>query len=122
MEKTEASSNVAAGFSHFKKWLTEDRAHDLVWKGLQGLTAVSILLDKSDDAQAIFESMNSTGLALSMTDLIQNYMLMGGKPDWQERVYYRYWMPMEQQFEEMSVDPDKFFPVLSVYEARRSRG
>ena len=107
--KTEASSNVAAGFSHFKKWLTEDRSHDLVWKGLQGLTAVSILLDKSDDAQAIFESMNSTGLALSMTDLIQNYMLMGGKPDWQERVYYRYWMPMEQQFEEMSVDPDKFF-------------
>ena len=107
--KTDAAGNLAACFNHFRKWLGTNHNGNLAWKGLQGLTAVSILLGERDDAQAIFESMNSTGLDLSPTDLIQNYILMGGKPEWQKRTYLKYWLPMERQFGEQSVDSDRFF-------------
>lgn len=107
--KTDAAGNMAACFNQFREWLDRDHSANLIWKGVQGLTAVSILLGESDDAQAIFESMNSTGLDLSPTDLIQNYLLMDGKPEWQRVIYEKYWKPMESQFREQSVDPDKFF-------------
>ena len=107
--KTNAEGNLAAGFNHFRKWLGTEHTGELVWKGLQRLTAVSILLEENDDAQAIFESMNSTGLDLSPTDLIQNYILMSGKSEWQRRIYRKYWRPMEIQFGELSVDSDRFF-------------
>ncbi|WP_426491468.1 GmrSD restriction endonuclease domain-containing protein [Hymenobacter sp. 102] len=53
-----------------------------------------------DNPQMIFESMNSTGLALSQADLIRNYVLMGQEPKTQARLYEHYWFPMEQLFGE----------------------
>ena len=107
--RTNASGSLAACFNHFRKWLGEDRTGNLVWKGLQGLTAVSILLGEHDDPQAIFESMNSTGLDLSETDLIQNYLLMGSNHQWQERVYKKYWLQLERRFGGSPRESDKFF-------------
>ena len=107
--RTDASGSLAACFNHFRKWLGVDHTGNLVWKGLQGLTAVSILLGERDNPQAIFESMNSTGLDLSETDLIQNYLLMGGDHQWQKRVYKRYWLQMERRFGGSPRESDKFF-------------
>ena len=107
--RTNASGNLAACFNHFRKWLGEDHTKDLVWKGILNLTAVSILLGEGDDPQAIFESMNSTGLDLSETDLIQNYLLMGGNYQWQKKVYKKYWLPMERRFSESPKESDRFF-------------
>ena len=104
-----ASGSLAACYNHFRKWLSADHTGGLVWKGLQGLTAVSILLGERDNPQAIFESMNSTGLDLSETDLIQNYLLMGGDHQWQKRVYKKYWLPMERRFGGSLGESDKFF-------------
>ena len=107
--KTEASGNIKACFNYFKKWLAEDGTHDLIWRGVQALTIVSIVLDKQDSAQEIFESMNSTGLNLTEADKIQNYMLMHERPDWSERMYRDHWRPLEQQFGEGHADLDAFF-------------
>lgn len=52
------------------------------------LQIVNITLDRAvDDAQAIFESLNSTGKELSESDLIRNYVLMGLEPSEQTYVY-----------------------------------
>ena len=51
-----------------------------------------------DDAQAIFESLNSTGKELSESDLIRNYVLMGLEPTEQTYVYEHLWRPMELLF------------------------
>ena len=68
-------------------------------KGLAKLMLVDISLSRdNDNPQLIFESMNSTGLALSQADLIRNYVLMDLKPARQERLYNEYWRPMEQAF------------------------
>ena len=67
--------------------------------GLAKLMLVDIALDRNhDNPQLIFESMNSTGLALSQADLIRNFVLMDLESDRQERLYNDYWRPMELAF------------------------
>ena len=57
------------------------------------------MLERSEDnPQLIFESLNSTGLSLSAADLIRNYILMGQKSSFQNRLYEAYWLPMEASF------------------------
>ena len=96
---TTASGNMAANFRHFAEWLGKEDL-ERVWYGIKSLSAVVIKLETKDDAQAIFESMNSTGLNLTETDMIQNYMLMAGEPSWQKSVYESYWRPMERRLSE----------------------
>ena len=68
-------------------------------QGLEKLMVVDISLDREhDNAQLIFESMNSTGLALSQADLIRNFVLMGLKPGRQVKLYREHWRPMELAF------------------------
>ncbi len=70
-----------------------------ICKGLAKLEIVDVALDRErDNPQLIFESMNSTGLALSEADLIRNYILMGLKPQLQMTLYNQYWHPMEKAF------------------------
>ena len=49
-----------------------------------------------DNPQLIFESLNSTGLDLSESDKIRNYVLMNLAPDVQENYYDSYWNKIEK--------------------------
>ena len=67
--------------------------------GLAKLVVVDIALSRDqDNPQLIFESMNSTGRALSQADLIRNFILMGLEPAHQTRLYEDHWRPMEVGF------------------------
>ncbi len=71
-----------------------------VYESIGKLQIVNITLNRAiDDAQAIFESLNSTGKELSESDLIRNYVLMGLDPSEQIYVYEHLWRPMEQLFD-----------------------
>jgi predicted transport protein len=60
---------------------------------------VDIALERDqENPQLIFESMNSTGKALSEADLIRNYILMGLEHDLQTDIYQSLWRPMELDF------------------------
>ncbi len=68
-------------------------------RGLAKLMIVDVSLTRDqDNAQLIFESMNSTGRELSQADLIRNYVLMGLEPQQQTRLYEDHWRPMEVGF------------------------
>ena len=85
---------------------------DKVYESIGKLQIVNITLDRAvDDAQAIFESLNSTGKELSESDLIRNYILMGLEPSEQTYVYEHLWRPMEQLFvyETQGTVMDAFF-------------
>ena len=82
------------------------------YESIGKLQIVNITLDRIvDDAQAIFESLNSTGKELSESDLIRNYMLMGLESSEQTHVYEHLWRPMEQLFVYETRDSmmDRFF-------------
>lgn len=60
------------------------------------LRIVLILLDEKEKPQQIFESLNSTGLALSECDKIRNFVFMDMSFDEQRRAYNTYWREIER--------------------------
>ncbi|RHL47120.1 DUF262 domain-containing protein [Eubacterium ventriosum] len=83
-----------------------------IYESIGKLQIVNITLDRAvDDAQAIFESLNSTGKELSESDLIRNYILMGLENNEQRYIYEHFWRPMELMFdyEKQGTIMDKFF-------------
>ncbi|MEM6597304.1 MAG: DUF262 domain-containing protein [Cyanobacteria bacterium P01_C01_bin.69] len=105
-------------------------------KGLDKLVIVDVALERGqDNPQLIFESMNSTGRALSQADLIRNFVLMGLEPNHQTQLYEDCWRPMELDFgqEAYASDFDSFMRyyltvktgeipnVKEVYEAFKER-
>ncbi|UMM63247.1 DUF262 and DUF1524 domain-containing protein [Aristophania vespae] len=96
----DCSINIVNNFSFFdKKIKSLDGNLKAVCKGLSKLVIVDVALDRrQDNPQLIFESMNSTGKALSQADLIRNYILMDLDQKKQKYSYEQYWHPMETAF------------------------
>ncbi|CCI86009.1 hypothetical protein FC52_GL000599 [Lactobacillus pasteurii DSM 23907 = CRBIP 24.76] len=53
---------------------------------------------QDENPQVIFESLNSTGVSLSASDLVRNFLLMELDSESQARLYKEYWAKMEQIF------------------------
>ncbi len=82
-----------------KKIASKELALDKVYESIGKLQIVNVTLDRiDDDAQAIFESLNSTGKELSESDLIRNFILMGLDTREQTYIYENYWRPLENLF------------------------
>lgn len=67
-----------------------------IYNALGYIDVVYISLDKNENPQIIFESLNSTGLSLTEADLIRNFILMGLNYNEQTRLYKEYWMNIEK--------------------------
>jgi uncharacterized protein with ParB-like and HNH nuclease domain/predicted transport protein len=96
----------------------------LVYRGIRKLMIVDVRLQQGiDNPQMIFESMNSTGKALTQADLIRNFVLMGLEHDLQTRLYNDYWRPMEVEFgaENYNSDFDEFVRFFLVINAQNHR-
>lgn len=106
-------SRLIENYNFFAGKLTDKEIQPAeVYESIGKLQIVNITLDRAvDDAQAIFESLNSTGKELSESDLIRNYVLMGLEPSEQTYVYEHLWRPMEQLFiyETQGTVMDAFF-------------
>ena len=90
-----AYSRLIENYNFFSTHVTVD-TFDTIQKGLRKLIFVEMSLERGkDDPQKIFESLNSTGLELSQSDLIRNYILMGLQPKLQSKIYENYWRPIE---------------------------
>lgn len=109
--QTDRSGNISANYDRFCKWLLQDKTPDsfrIIWRGILKLIIVHIAAGGKDNAQRIFESMNSTGLDLSTTDLVQNHLLMKSDLNEQEEIYNEHWHPMEKIFEDTRGDFDNY--------------
>ena len=100
IDDMDRNSNVYKNYVIFKNLIEKSLAdgYDLadILNGIKKLEIVEIILDKlqGDQPQKIFESINSTGLELSLADLIRNYLLMDDVK--QEELYEEYWLVMER--------------------------
>lgn len=94
------NSNVYKNYVNFNNLIkaTVADGYELndILDGIKKLEIVEIILDKSqgDEPQKIFESINSTGLELSLADLIRNYLLMDDEN--QDELYEEYWLEIEK--------------------------
>lgn len=101
-------SKVTRNYRHFYDLLTKKPqalSFDQLLDAIERLQIISIELDSDDDAQLIFESLNSTGLALTEADKIRNYLLMSLTPEEQHMCFKNYWQKIEQATENQ---PTKF--------------
>lgn len=90
-------SNLTINYQFFyETLLKDDISFDELYAAIGKLQIISIILESGDNAQLIFESLNSTGLALYEGDKIRNYILMGFSPNEQERLYENYWSKIEK--------------------------
>ena len=100
IEMMDRNSNVYKNYIIFEKLIDEHLKSGLeindILNGIKKLEVVEIILDKSlgDEPQKIFESINSTGLDLSLADLVRNYLLMDNIN--QEDLYEEYWLEIEK--------------------------
>ena len=105
-QPAEPSLRITKNFAFFEERVQSVGA-DLtpLCKGLAKLMIVDISLSRDqDNPQLIFESMNSTGRALSQADLIRNFILMGLDNPQQTRLYEDHWRPMEVAFGQGAYD------------------
>ncbi|MEI7523437.1 MAG: DUF4268 domain-containing protein [Mariniphaga sp.] len=94
-------SNVIENYNYFRS-VIEDDNFDLILRGLNRLIFVEISLERDkDDPQRIFESLNSTGLDLSQSDLIRNFILMDLPPKDQDRIFETIWSPIEENAKDL---------------------
>lgn len=97
-EEYNHASNVTQNYLYFyNRILDGELTADEIFTAVCSLVIIDISLDpQKDDAQLIFESLNSTGLDLSEGDKIRNFVLMGKEPDKQEQFYNKYWNKIEK--------------------------
>ena len=101
-------SKITRNYRHFYDLLTrkpQALSFDQLLDAIERLQIISIELDSEDDAQLIFERLNSTGLALTEADKIRNYLLMSLTPEEQHMCFKNYWQKIEQATENQ---PTKF--------------
>ena len=90
------ASNLTHNYQFFCDMLQrQEISVDELFNAVGRLQVISITLESGDNAQLIFESLNSTGLALSEGDKIRNYILMGQSSRMQNRLYDTYWTKIE---------------------------
>jgi len=95
---TESSHQLVKNYEFFVNKLNPSNLK-AIYDGIQKLMIVEIILQNpNDNAQLIFDSLNSTGLELSQTDRIRNYILMGQEYEFQNQLYNNYWTPIENRF------------------------
>ncbi len=110
-------SNVTQNFLYFLERIAKmDIDVDELYESIKSLCIIDITLDPPDDAQLIFESLNSTGLDLSEADKIRNFVLMNLDQERQEEYYEDYWNAVEKNTDYKVSDYIRFF--LAAREAK----
>lgn len=102
LPKAGGPGNVGASYRFFLGALTEGQVNggeewiDAVEKVLGDLLSiVAITAAEGDNVYRIFESINNTGVGLSQSDLLRNYLFMC-LPTRGESVYRNVWLPMQE--------------------------
>lgn len=97
VDKSKADSFIIQNFSHFYDWIKESEhtAFDFV-NAIRSLMMVTIEVNTNDKPQLIFDSLNSTGLALTDGDRIRNFILMDLNTEGQKKFYSNYWADIER--------------------------
>lgn len=99
-DEVDKSSGIWTNYALFKELVQqlliadENMSVKDIYRGIERLTCANIKLDEDDNAQEIFERINSTGVPLSLADQIRNFVLMTDVD--QEILYEEYWLKIEQ--------------------------
>lgn len=94
-------SNLTLNYQYFlNRIVLGEVGIDDLYEAITRLEIIDIFLKEGDNPQLIFESLNSTGMALSEGDKIRNFLLMNQTPSKQKYYYANYWRKIEEIIQE----------------------
>lgn len=105
-------SKIYKNYIYILNYIRElNKSHDYnqILLALNELYVVCIPLSSDDNAQKIFESINATGVKLTASDLIRNFLFMDLDSEKQEKYYQDYWMELEKYLSDDSRKLENFF-------------
>ena len=115
------SDRIRENYDFFREQIASCDPDEL-YRGLDRLIVVDVTLDRgTDDPQLIFESLNSTGIDLSQSDLIRNYILMRLPEKQQTSLYDTYWSKLESLFRGSEKTFDAFLRDYLAFKTRASK-
>lgn len=90
-------SRITKNYLYFyNRILEKEIPVDKLYEAITRLEIIKLTLDVDDAPQLVFESLNSTGLALEDADKIRNYVFMGLTRAEQEYFFTNYWNPIQK--------------------------
>lgn len=96
-DSIDTNSNIYKNYIFFKKQIQNFGDFKNLYLGFKKLFIVHIALNRRDDnPQLIFESINSTGVSLSQSDLIRNFLLMDKEAEEQTELFEKFWFKIEE--------------------------
>lgn len=101
-------SNITLNYNYLYSCIDNMKISiDQLMNSIQKLQFMVVNLNApEDDPQLIFESLNSTGVALTDADKIRNFLLMNEEIPKQDEYFHNYWQPLE---ENTHFEVSKFF-------------
>lgn len=120
LSDSDKNAKVALAYSYIYNFVSntvKSVGIDALYDALSRLYIVEIPLDKEDNAQQIFESINAKGSPLLSTDLIRNYILMCTDDDKKDEIFVNNWRPFEDRFDG-SYELEKFFRFFVMNQTR----
>lgn len=100
-DQIKKDTGIWNNYELFKSLITKELENGLsvgeIYEGIEWLTVADIRLEGDDQPQEIFERINSTGVPLSLSDKIRNFILMVDSD--QERLYEDYWIQIEEDIQ-----------------------
>lgn len=102
MSESSEASKVIENYHLFQKLIEQSNlSSSELYEAMKHFTMVYIELSSDpseENPQKIFESLNSTGMSLSASDLVRNFLLMKLDSELQNALYKKYWNRIEQMF------------------------
>ena len=94
------SEKILEAYYYFKDLMKSDECDfDKIYRGIGRLKIVDVTLERNvDNPHLVFESMNSTGVDLSQSDLVRNFLLMRIDESEQTALYQKYWAKIDKYF------------------------
>lgn len=93
MDGAPVAGKLNEAFKTLKSCISDYPVETIV-RGIHRFTVIAFACKKNDDPQQIFESINATGITLSQSEKVKNWLLMGIRKETQDDVYDNYWRPM----------------------------
>lgn len=95
-------SKVIENYQLFRKLIRDSEiSSSALYEAMNHFNMVYIELSSDpseENPQVIFESLNSTGVSLSPSDLVRNFLLMKLDSQQQSELYKKYWVKIERMF------------------------
>ena len=117
------NSNIYTNYIYakerIKNLLNEGFSFNQILMAMDNLYLVCVPLSSNDNAQKIFESINSTGAKLTASDLIRNYILMTIPSDEQDKYYKNYWNEIEKSLNSNAKKQEGFFRIYLAIKYKR---